>query len=679
MGHGELTPDPYRWLEDPDSSDTIAWVEEQNRRSEGFLSAILAREEIRARLTALWNYERCGPPEKHGDWYIFSKNDGLQPQSVLYKAHTLDGQAEALLDPNLLSMDGTIALTATSVSDDGRWLAYALSASGSDWMTWRIRDVATGVDLPDEVPWSKFSTASWAHDGSGFYYTGYAPPADGNLFTSVNTAHTLYFHRIGVLGSRSPGVDSDPVVFAAADHPDWLFSSDVTEDGRWLVITQSQGTNRESRIFLQDLSQSVAPAADVPVVPLLNRFDAAYQVIANDADVFYVLTDHDAPRGRLVAIRGGYVDPAAWTTVIAEAPGTDVLAAVIRVGDAWVAVWRTDAHERIVVHALDGAPVRDVPLPVKGAIVSMTGHRHQPDVFFSFSSFTYPGTVFRHIVSTGSTSVWHEPKVDFDPSAFETTQVFYSSNDGTRIPMFIVHRRGLVLDGSHRTYLYGYGGFDISLTPAFSASIVAWMERGGVFAQANLRGGGEYGTAWHDAGRLKNKQNVFDDFIAAAEHLISTGYTRSECLAIGGGSNGGLLVGSCMTQRPDLFGAAVPAVGVLDMLRFHKFTIGWAWTSDYGNPDDPEDRAVLLKYSPLHNIRPGTHYPATLVITADHDDRVAPAHSHKFTATLQAAQGGAAPILTRIDINAGHGAGKPTAKVIAEKADVWAFLERVLR
>jgi len=315
---------------------------------------------------------------------------------------------------------------------------------------------------------------------------------------------------------------------------------------------------------------------------------------------------------------------------------------------------------------------------VKGAIVSMTGRRHQPDVFFSFSSFTYPGTVFRHIVSTGETSVWHEPKVDFDPSAFETTQVFYPSKDGTRIPMFIVHKRGLVLDGSHRTYLYGYGGFDISLTPAFSASIVAWMERGGVFAQANLRGGGEYGKAWHDAGRLKNKQNVFDDFIAAAEYLISNGYTTSARLAIGGGSNGGLLVGACMTQRPDLFGAAVPAVGVLDMLRFHKFTIGWAWTSDYGNPDEPEDRAVLLKYSPLHNIKPGTHYPATLVITADHDDRVAPAHSHKFTATLQAAQAGPAPILTRIDVKAGHGAGKPTAKVIAEKADVWAFLEAVL-
>ncbi len=691
-----MIPDPFRWLEDPDGPDTIAWVGAQNRRSEAFLSSIPARDEIRARLTALWNYERCGPPEKHGDWYIFSKNDGLQPQAVLYKTRTLDGPAEVLLDPNLLSTNGTIALTATSVSEDGRWLAYALSASGSDWMTWRIRDVATGVDFPDEVPWSKFSTASWTRDGSGFYYAGYEPPTDGNLFTSVNTGHKVCFHTlVASVGSsvQSPGSEEAPelrtldpgrwtqdsVVFGSPTHPDWLFSADVTADGRWLVITQSQGTNRESRIFLQDQSGSAALPTDAPVVPFLDRFDAAYQVIANDADVFYVLTDHDAPRGRLVAIRLDHADPSAWTTVIAEAPGTDVLASVIRVGDAWVAVWRTDAHERIVVHALDGAPQRDVPLPVKGAIVSMTGRRHQPDVFFSFSSFTYPSTVFRHIVSTGETSVWHEPKVDFDSHAFETTQVFYPSKDGTRIPMFIVHKRGLVLDRSHRTYLYGYGGFDISLTPAFSASIVAWMERGGVFAQANLRGGGEYGKAWHDAGRLKNKQNVFDDFIAAAEYLISNGYTTSARLAIGGGSNGGLLVGACMTQRPDLFGAAVPAVGVLDMLRFHKFTIGWAWTSDYGNPDDPEDRAVLLKYSPLHNIRPGTHYPATLVITADHDDRVAPAHSHKFTATLQAAQAGPAPILTRIDVKAGHGAGKPTAKVIAEKADVWAFVEAVLR
>jgi prolyl oligopeptidase len=467
-------------------------------------------------------------------------------------------------------------------------------------------------------------------------------------------------------------------VFAAPSEPEWLFAVDVTDDGRWLVITQSQGTNRESRVFLQDLAAVDAPGASAPVVPFLDKFDASYEVVASDDDVFYVWTDHEAPRGRLVAIRVGATEPAEWTTVIAEAPGTDVLSSVLRVGDHWVAIWRTDAHEHIVIHACDGARMREVPLPALGAIAALTGRRHQPEVFFSFSSFTYPATVFRHVVAADETSIWHQPSVDFDPAAFETTQVFYPSKDGTRIPMFIVHKRGLVRDGNHRTYLYGYGGFDISLTPAFSPAIIAWMERGGVFAQANLRGGGEYGKAWHDAGRLRNKQNVFDDFIAAAEYLMREGYTRTGRLAIGGGSNGGLLVGACLTQRPELFGAAVPAVGVLDMLRFHKFTIGWAWTSDYGNPDDPSDRAVLLKYSPLHNIKAGTSYPATMVITADHDDRVAPAHSHKFTATLQEAQAGPAPILARIDVKAGHGAGKPTAKVIEEKADVWAFLERVL-
>jgi prolyl oligopeptidase len=700
-------PDPYRWLEDPDSPETMAWVAEQNRRSEAFLSTIPARIAIRERLTTLWNYERCSPPSKHGDWYIFSKNSGLQPQAVLVRARSLAGPAEVLLDPNTLSDDGTVALTATSVSEDGRWLAYALSESGSDWMTWRVRDVATGVDLPDEVRWSKFSTAAWAHDGSGFYYSGYDAPADGNLFTGVNKFHKVFFHRV----SAGAGVEAyvgrgfsramsgapkgtpyeDAVVFSTPSEPDWLFSTDVTDDGRWLVITQSEGTNRESRVFLQDLSHPGSP-----VVPFLDRFDAAYHVVANDEDVFYALTDHDAPRGRLVAIKVGETDPAAWTTLIAEAPGTDVLSAVIRVGDSWVCVWRSHAHEKVIVHARDGTELREIPLPVPGAIAAISGRRNQPDVFFAFSSFTYPATIFRFTPNVGrgfrgaEPSVWHRPAVDFDPDAFETTQVFYPSKDGTRIPMFIVHKRpstgsgrpesvdGRGLHGRARTYLYGYGGFDISLTPAFSPSLIAWMERGGVFAQANLRGGGEYGKAWHDAGRLKNKQNVFDDFIAAAEYLIAEGYTSSPQLAIGGGSNGGLLVGACMTQRPELFGAAVPAVGVLDMLRFHKFTIGWAWTSDYGNPDDPDDRAVLLKYSPLHNIRPGTSYPATMVITADHDDRVAPAHSHKFTATLQDAQAGPAPILARIDVKAGHGAGKPTGKIIEEKADVWAFLERVL-
>ncbi|MCR4373731.1 MAG: prolyl oligopeptidase family serine peptidase [Acidobacteria bacterium] len=658
--------DTYRWLEDPDSPETIAWVTEQNRRSEAFLSSIPQRDEIRARLTALWNYERRSPPSRHGEWYLFSANSGLQPQAVLYKTRGLDEAAEVLLDPNTWSDDGTIALAATSVSEDGRLLAYAKSSSGSDWMTWHVRDIATSRDLPDEVCWSKFSGAAWAHDGGGFYYAGYAPPAGGNVFTTVNTNHVIFFHT---LGDTPP----DRVVFSRPDHPDWLFSADVTDDGRFLVITQSQGTHRENRIFVQDLT-----VPDAPVLPFLDRFDASYRVVDNDADVFHVWTDHGAPRGRLVSISRGRPEPAAWTTVIAEPAGTDVLSSVARVGAAWVAAWRTDAHERLCVHDRDGRLRREVPLPALGAIPVLTSRRVEPDVFFAFASFTYPGTIFRHTVETGVTTLWHQPVVDFEPGDFETRQVFYTSKDGTRVPMFIVHKRGLVLDGRHRAYLYGYGGFDISLTPAFSASIVAWMERGGIFAQANLRGGGEYGKAWHDAGRLRHKQNVFDDFIAAAEYLIREGYTTSSRLAIGGGSNGGLLVGACLTQRPDLFGAAVPAVGVLDMLRFHKFTIGWAWTSDYGNPDDPDDRAVLLQYSPLHNIRPGVAYPATLVITADHDDRVAPAHSHKFTATLQDAQAGAAPILSRIDVKAGHGAGKPTAKVIDEKADVWAFLEAVL-
>lgn len=664
--------DPYRWLEDPDSPETQAWVAAQNERSTAFLSAIPQRAEIKARLTELWNYERCGPPSKYGEWFIYSRNDGLQNQAVIFKTRALEAEPEVLLDPNILSADGTIALSAMSVSDDGRFLAYALSQSGSDWMTWHVRDVATGVDLPDEVRWSKFSSAAWAHDSSGFYYSGYTPPADGNLFTAENRNHRVLFHTLSS-EAISPEIASELVVFETPEHDDWLFAADVTDDGRYLVITQSQGTNRESRVFLKDLRD---PAA--PILPWLDKFDASYTVIANDDDVFYVLTDKDAPRGRLVAIRRENPDVSGFSDVIPQAPGTDVLGSVARVGDRWIAIWRTDAHERVRVHALSGTPLHDVPLPTLGAIVSWSARRSEPDVFLAFSSFTYPTTILRHTVATGLTTTWRQPRVAFDPADFETTQVFYPSKDGTRIPAFIVHRRGLVRDGTHRTYLYGYGGFDISLTPAFSPALIAWMERGGVFVQANLRGGGEYGRAWHDAGRLRNKQNVFDDFIAAAEYLIAERYTAPARLAIGGGSNGGLLVGACLTQRPDLFGAAVPAVGVLDMLRFHLFTIGWAWTSDYGNPDDPGDREVLLRYSPLHNIRPGTAYPATLVITADHDDRVAPAHSHKFTAALQAAQAGPAPILTRIDVKAGHGAGKPTTKVIEEKADVWAFLERVL-
>lgn len=662
--------DPFRWLEDPDSAETRAWVEAQNARSQAFLAAIPQRAEISRRITELLDYERYGPPARYGEWYVFSRNDGLQNQAVVFKTRDLDAEPEVLLDPNTWSNDGTVAMASMSVSEDGRYVAYAVSESGSDWMTWRVREVASNRDLSDDVRWAKFSGAAWAHDNSGFYYSGYEPSADGNPLTTVNRHHRVLFHARGDSGAAAT---TDRVVFETPDHPDWLFSPDVSDDGRYLVITQSQGTNREQRVFVQDLH---TPGA--PVRPWLDRFDASYTVVANDADVFYLLTDKDAPRGRLVAVRLDGPEAADWTEVIPEPPGTDVLATVSRVGDQWLVIRRTDAHEQVRVHALDGTIIRDVPLPTLGAVVALSARRAAPDVFLAFSSFTYPTTILRHEMVDGITTVWRQPRVSFDPQAFETSQVFYRSKDGTRIPAFIVQRRGLERDGARRTYLYGYGGFDISLTPAFSPALIAWMERGGVFVQANLRGGGEYGQAWHDAGRLRHKQNVFDDFIACAEYLIHEGYTSSSSLAIGGGSNGGLLVGACLTQRPDLFGAAVPAVGVLDMLRFHLFTIGWAWTSDYGDPENPADREVVLRYSPLHNIRPGTVYPATLVITADHDDRVAPAHSHKFTATLQQAQAGTAPILTRIDVKAGHGAGKPTTKLIEEKADVWAFLEAVL-
>ncbi|MGE3342880.1 MAG: prolyl oligopeptidase family protein, partial [Vicinamibacterales bacterium] len=583
--------DPFRWLEDPDSPETRAWVTAQNTRTEAYLSAIPQREAIGRRLTELWNYERVGPPERRGDWYVFARNDGLQNQAVLYRARTLDGPADVLLDPNTWSEDGTAALASTALSEDGRWLAWARSDRGSDWMTWRVRDVATGQDLPDEVRWSKFSGAAWAHDGSGFYYSGYRGPSDGNVYTTANRHHRLCFHRLSV--ETGGTVHADEVVYETPDHPDWLFSADVSDDGRWLVITQSEGTHRESRILLKDLHD---PHGDVH--PWLDRFDAAYTVIANDADVFYVLTDKGAPRNRLVAIRRDGPDEQSWRTVIPEPPGTDVLASVARVGTHWLTIVRTDAHDTMQLRSVDGAWEADVPQPTLGSVTAWASRREDPEVHFAFASFTWPSTVFRYHVETRERTLWRQPVVTFSPEQFETHQIFVTSRDCTRIPACVVHRAGLVRDGRNRVYLYGYGGFDISLTPAFSPAIIAWMERGGVFVQANLRGGGEYGQAWHDAGRLANKQNVFDDFIACAEYLIRERYTSSSRLAIGGGSNGGLLVGACLTQRPDLCGAAVPAVGVLDMLRFHLFTIGWAWKSDYGDPDNPADREVLLRYSP---------------------------------------------------------------------------------
>jgi prolyl oligopeptidase len=664
---GTRVADPYRWLEEPDSDETRAWVAAQNAITQAFLEAVPAREPIRRRLTELWNYERYGVPSREGSRYIFARNDGLQNQPVIFKAPAIDAPPEVLLDPNELSADGTTAVGALAFSEDGRYVAYALSVAGSDWLEWRVRDVDTARDRDDVVRWSKFSGASWLPDGSGFYYSRYDEPEAGHAMSGVNKHQKVYFHRLGTPQSE------DRLVYARPDCPDWGFSAGVTEDGRYLLVVQWEGTHRENRVFVQDLA---SPGA--PIAPFLDAFDASYTIVGNDGPVFYVLTDKDAGRGRLVAITLGEPAPETWRTIIPEAGGRDVLANVVMIGDRFLTQWRTDAHERLRVHALDGTVEREVPLPTLGSIAAISARRRDREAFYAFTSFVYPTTIYRYDPEAGRSEVFKRPRVPFEPDDYAVTQVFYDSTDGTRVPMFIVGRKGMVRDGTRPTLLYGYGGFNISLTPAFSPATVGWLELGGIFAVANTRGGGEYGREWHDAGRLARKQNVFDDFIAAAEYLVRERYTSKARLASHGASNGGLLVAAAMVQRPDLFAAVVPQVGVLDMLRFHRFTIGWAWTSDYGSSDTAEGFEILRAYSPLHTLKPGTAYPATLIITADHDDRVVPAHSHKFTAALQAAQGGPAPILARIEVRAGHGAGKPTNKQIEERADMYAFLVRVL-
>lgn len=665
---GTRVADSYRWLEETDHPDVRAWIDAQNQLTESFLSAVPARAALKQRLTALWNYERFGPPSREGDYYVFSRNDGLQNQAVLYKTATLDGPPDVLLDPNTLSTDGTVALTATSFSDDGRYLAYAVSRNGSDWMEWRVRDVSTGDDLPEVLLWSKFSGAAWRKDGSGFFYSRYeAPVTTDQSLLDVNKHQKVYFHALRTAQAQ------DIVVYSRDDEPDWMFDTDVTDDGRFLLIYQTEGTEPKNRVFIRDLSR---PGSRVE--PLLDRFDAEYAIVGNDGDTFYARTDYAAPRGRLVAISRSSPAPDSWRTLVPEGANAAVMSSVTMVGDRFAIVWMVDAHESAAIHGLDGALRAQVTLPALGTIGSIVGRRRDAEGFFAFSSFASPTTVYRFDPDNGESVVFKKPSTPFASDQIETRQIFYQSRDGTRIPMFLTYRKGLRRNGLNPTYLYGYGGFNVSQTPAYSPAMAVWLEMGGIFAVANIRGGGEYGKMWHDAGRLDNKQNGFDDFIWAAQYLIRENYTSAAKLAIAGGSNGGLLVGACMTQRPELFAAALPAVGVMDMLRFHRFTIGWAWVSEYGSSDTKEGFRTLSKYSPLHNLRPGVRYPATLVTTADHDDRVVPGHSFKFAAALQASQGGPAPALIRIETKAGHGAGKPTSKAIEERADALAFLVRVL-
>ncbi|HET6179900.1 MAG TPA: prolyl oligopeptidase family serine peptidase [Candidatus Sulfotelmatobacter sp.] len=663
--HGTKVADPYRWLEDTDSADTHDWVEAENKLTFSYLDQIPYRGAIRDRLTKLWNYERFTVPEQQGGRYFYQHNNGLQNQNVLLVAESLNAEPRVLLDPNTLSSDGTVALAGSALSDDGKLMAYGTATSGSDWTEWHVRDVDTSQDLPDVIKWVKFSGASWTKDNKGFYYSRYDEPKEGTEMRGTNYFQKLYYHRLGTAQAE------DKLIYERPDNKEMGFAGGVTDDGHYLVISVWQGSAPKNRIYYKDLTQ-----ADSPVVKLLDAFDAQYQFVDNDGPLFWIQTDLEAPRGRLIAIDVRHPEKANWKTVVPQ--GVDKLESVGVVDNLFLVGYLKDARTEVRIHDLNGKFIRNVDLPGIGTANGFGGKRKDKETFYSFTSFTTPTAIYRYEPRAGKSSVFRQPKVDFDPTQYETKQVFYKSKDGTRVPMFLTYKKGLKLDGQNPTMLYAYGGFDISLTPGFSVPNLVWLEMGGIYAQPNLRGGGEYGEDWHLAGTKAKKQNVFDDFIAAAEWLIANKYTSTPKLAIRGGSNGGLLVGAVLTQRPDLFGATLPQVGVMDMLRFQKFTIGWAWTSDYGTSDNAEDFKWLYAYSPLHNLKAGTKYPPTLISTSDHDDRVVPGHSFKFAATMQADQAGSAPVLIRVQTKAGHGAGKPISKIIDETADSWGFVAHSL-
>ncbi|TVQ08591.1 MAG: S9 family peptidase [Balneolaceae bacterium] len=661
--HGTLVADPYRWLEDPNAEDTKAWVRAQNDVTFPYLKSLPGRDRIESRLTTLWDYPRYSTPSKRGGHYFYSYNDGLQNQSVLYTLESMDDEPRVLLDPNTFSEDGTVSLASVAISKNARYLMYGKSDGGSDWREFFVRDIETGEDLDTHLKWIKFSGGSWTHDEQGFYYSRYPEPAPGEELTAENTNVKLYYHRLGTDQSE------DVLIYERPDEPNWMIGGSVSHDGNYLIISLSESSAPRNRLYYQDISR-----AGRPVVKLIDTFEARYSYITNDGPVFYFQTDLDAPKNRVIAI--DLRNPARnnWKTIIPEQEY--VLTGISVVNNQFVASYLVDARSEVRIYAKNGNLEREVELPGIGSASGFSGERDETEAFFSFTSYTYPTTIFRYDFTTHTYEEFRRPDVDFNPEEYVTEQVFYESKDGTTVPMFITYKKGLERNGNNPTYLYGYGGFNISMTPGFSVSNLVWMEMGGIYAVANLRGGGEYGREWHQAGTKENKQNVFDDFIAAAEYLIDEGYTSSSKLAIGGGSNGGLLVAAAMVQRPDLFAAAIPAVGVLDMLRYHLFTIGWAWASDYGRSDNPEDFAYLYAYSPLHNLEPGTEYPATLITTAERDDRVVPAHSHKFAAALQEHHAGSNPVMIRIETRAGHGGGRPTSMIIEEAADRWAFIAK---
>ena len=653
---GTEVPDPYRWLEDDNSEATAAWVAAENAVTEDYLSQIPFRGAIRERLTQLWNYPKEGAPSKHGDWYYYYYNDGLQNQSVLCRTQQPGEAGEVFLDPNTLSEDGTVALSAVSFSKDGRYFAYAAAASGSDWVEIRVMDTETKALTEDRIEWVKFSGAVWAPDSKGFYYSAYDAPKEG-VYSAQNQFQKVYYHKLGTPQT------ADRLIYEDKAHPLRYFSAWPSEDGKWLFVIASEGTSGTEVLCRK--------SSETKFRTLLAGFDHDYAPVDCKEDNLYFVTNEGASNYTLKRI--ALNAPAKVETVIPEHE-KNLLEGVGTAGGYLFASYLQDAQNQVVQYDYDGRLVREIVLPAIGTVGGFSGEEEDTELYYSLANYTAPATIYRYDIASGESTLYKSPEVAFDPALFVTEQVFYPSKDGTQVPMFITRRKDMKLDGKNPCLLYGYGGFQINLTPGFNPSALMFVEQGGVYCVANLRGGSEYGEAWHKAGMLENKQNVFDDFIAAAEYLIAQKYTSSARLAINGGSNGGLLVGACEVQRPDLYAVCLPQVGVMDMLRYHKFTIGWGWAVEYGSSDNEEQFPYIYKYSPLHNIKEGVKYPATLVMTADHDDRVVPAHSFKFAAQMQHCQAGEAPVLIRIESKAGHGAGKPTSKRIDEAADMYAFL-----
>jgi prolyl oligopeptidase len=656
--HGIQIADPYRWLENDTASDVIDWVKEENKITQNYLGQIPYRAIIKNRLTEIWDFPKYSSPFKEGDWYYFFKNEGLQNQSILYRQKGLTGEPEVFLDPNKLSEDGTASLGSFTFSKDHKYCAVGVAQSGSDWNEIFVMDVTTKQKLTDKIEWVKFSGATWK--GNGFYYSRYDEPAKGKAFSNANEFMKIYYHQMGTAQS------ADELIYEDKKHPLRYFNAGITEDERFMFINISEGTNG-NEILIKDLSKN-----EKVFKTLFKGFENNYSLIDNVGDKILATTDKGAAKYKLIEVDPTNTDEKNWKTIIAES--ADLLEGVSYWGGKLFTTYLKDASTRIYKFNADGTGKEEIKLPGIGTASGIGGKKEDTETFYTFTSFTNPGEIYKYDLKTGNSELFRKTEVKFDANAFETKQVFYTSKDGTKVPMFIMHKKGLKLDGNNPTMLYGYGGFNISLTPSFSVSRIMFLEQGGVYAIASLRGGGEYGEDWHKAGMLGKKQNVFDDFIAAAEYLIGEKYTSSDKLGINGGSNGGLLVGACMTQRPELFKVAIPAVGVLDMLRYHKFTIGWGWAVEYGSSDKKEDFDWLIKYSPLHNVKQGVKYPATMIMTADHDDRVVPAHSFKFAAELQSKADTLNPILIRIDSKAGHGAGKPTTKLIEDAADMWSFV-----